>query len=268
MTKKMLYQFFFAIVALGVCLQPLIDVNLTNQQAIVTAWLLFLTFIDYFICLYIYGIRTFVSKKKIETFDFCCSFVTLLLLILNITGVNSSLQLLNLISVLKGIRFMGFILKLHPYNVLSQIIYNLFPFIFEVLMILFVVFFIFTTLGIYIWGGKVTLNTPNDSKWPQFYPTYYEFLNFNDFYGGMLTLFAVLIVNNWIDVVSVFTDFIDYNTQWRFFFALFYLIGNLLSLYILIGLVIDVAVTNLAEDIGKTSFIFSPKMPMVTMFLF
>jgi hypothetical protein len=122
-------------------------------------------------------------------------------------------------------------------------------------MILFLVFYLFTILGVFIWEGAVTLETPWNNPWPEYYPHYYNFLNFNDFAGGMLTLFAVLIVNNWVEVCSVFSVFIDYHNQWRYFFASFYLIGNLLSLYILIGLVIDVAVTNLADDRGTPPFL-------------
>lgn len=249
-TKKIWYELFFAVTALLMAIQPIIDYDLNGIQAMLMIILALISFFDHILKIYIYGPILLLKSKQIDVLDTICSFLTIFFIVIYYSGIDKDLKALNVISVLKAIRFMSFIFRIYPYSVLWTIFTNLLPFLSEVFLILFLAFYVFTIVGGLIWAGAVTLDTPNDNPWPQFYPANYQYLNFNDFAGGMITLFAVLIVNNWIEVVSVFTDFIGFNKQFRFFFALFYLIGNLLSLYVLIGLVIDVAVTNLAEAEG------------------
>lgn len=119
-------------------------------------------------------------------------------------------------------------------------------------MSLYFVFFTFNVVGVFLWSGQVKINTPKEAKNHLFYPENYEYLTFNDFGSGIITLFSILVVNNWVVVTTCFTTFIGFQKQLRWFFLLFYMMANLLSMYILIGVVIEVAVTNLAENMNST----------------
>lgn len=71
-----------------------------------------------------------------------------------------------------------------------------FNFIFAVYSVL----MIYTIAGMQIWGGKVTvglfddiaaLNPDSDVS------DTYMWLNFNDFWSGIMTLFTMMLFNNW-----------------------------------------------------------------------
>ena len=75
----------------------------------------------------------------------------------------------------------------------------------DVAGILFVIFYFFGQIGIYSFGGHNTLGNEkvdNDPSVPQFY----NLMNFNDFISAFITLFALMIVNNWLDIVQVYVD--------------------------------------------------------------
>ena len=66
--------------------------------------------------------------------------------------------------------------------------------------ILFVIYYIFAQIGIYLFGGHNTFGNVavgNDPAVPEFY----NLMNFNDFISSFITLFALMIVNNWLDIV-------------------------------------------------------------------
>ena len=57
---------------------------------------------------------------------------------------------------------------------------------------------IFTYLGMAIWGGKVVCGTNPDLT------PYYDMNNFNTYLSGVITLFQVLVVNDWHAIALVF----------------------------------------------------------------
>ena len=57
---------------------------------------------------------------------------------------------------------------------------------------------IFTYLGMFIWGGKVVCGANPDLA------PYYDLNNFNTYLSGVITLFQVLVVNDWHAIALVF----------------------------------------------------------------
>lgn len=57
---------------------------------------------------------------------------------------------------------------------------------------------IFTYLGMFIWGGKVVCGANPDLT------PYYDLNNFNTYLSGVITLFQVLVVNDWHAIALVF----------------------------------------------------------------
>jgi len=55
------------------------------------------------------------------------------------------------------------------------------------------IFICFSIAGTHLWGGKIHNNT----IYPASVPALYYYNNFNDVASGMVTLFELLIVNNW-----------------------------------------------------------------------
>merc|ERR1719428_956118 len=102
----------------------------------------------------------------------------------------------------------------------------------------------------WLFGGLIYTTNPaligssfgSSGYWP---------LNFNDFCSGLVTLFVLMIVNNWYVLCSGYmlatgTSFASA------YFVLFFLICNLIVLNILIALVLD-CTSVLAEELEKSA---------------
>ncbi len=111
------------------------------------------------------------------------------------------------------------------------------------------IFYIFSVLGSFFFGGKVTVYSPeilSDLTIPQFY----YLVNFNDVISSFVTLFILLVVNNWDVAVQMFVDVSNGNTAYRVYFILFYYFGVIMCINILVSFAIDMynAVSRLDEQ--------------------
>ena len=98
----------------------------------------------------------------------------------------------------------------------------------------------FAAAGVTVFGGQVHLNSTvlaGMVKTGAFPDTYY-YMNFNDFPSSILTLFTLLIVNNWflvMDGVVAVTG-----TQWsRAYFVFFYVVGVMMALNLVLAIILE-----------------------------
>jgi hypothetical protein len=77
-------------------------------------------------------------------------------------------------------------------------------------------------------------------------------MNFNDLTLSMLTLFTLIIVNNWFVIVDMYAD-VSGNNIVRVYFIVFYYFGVMVGINIVIAFAIDMfgAVTRMSEDYEK-----------------
>jgi len=106
----------------------------------------------------------------------------------------------------------------------------------------------FAQFGIYFFGGmnyKGNVKVGNDPSVPQFY----NLMNFNDFLSSFITLFALMIVNNWLDIVQVYVD-VTGTTYVRWFFFVFYYFAVVVGINIVVAFSIDMydSVARLDEE--------------------
>ena len=76
------------------------------------------------------------------------------------------------------------------------------PFL-SVLFSLWLIMFTFNAFGLVIYGGLIRLDRIDEITSAAGNPLYYQ-LNFNDNVSGMLTLFAVLVSNNWPSTTAMY----------------------------------------------------------------
>jgi len=89
-----------------------------------------------------------------------------------------------------------------------------------------------------IFGGKIMEDSPeiiNDSG----VPDNYYLINFNDLMSSYITLFILIVVNNWYVIVAMCVDIMGGQTIWRYFFIVFYYFGVIIGLNIIIAFAID-----------------------------
>ena len=88
----------------------------------------------------------------------------------------------------------------------------------------------------FVFGGKINIysTTIDDSV-----PGLYYLLNFNSFGSGMITMFHIMIVNNWYVTVTMYTNV--FGNDWpRVFFISFWAIVILIVLNIVVSIVLDI----------------------------
>ena len=67
----------------------------------------------------------------------------------------------------------------------------------------------------------------------------YYLINFNDMYASMVTLFHVLVVNNWNETTEMYTTISESNWP-RLYFTSFWIICTLIMLNIVISFVLEI----------------------------
>ena len=80
-------------------------------------------------------------------------------------------------------------------------------------------------------------------------PDNYYLMNFNDLMSSLITLFVLIVVNNWYVIVAMCVDIKGGNNLVRYFFVIFYYFGVIIGLNIIIAFAIDMyaAVQRLEE---------------------
>eukprot|EP00438_Fugacium_kawagutii_P006452 Skav204516 [mRNA] locus=scaffold3201:106418:123439:+ [translate_table: standard] len=131
----------------------------------------------------------------------------------------------------RGICLMQYIAA---FRYLLALLGRLLPVYYRLGLLLLMVFYIFTTIGEQIFGGRML---PADLEGSGYAAAQYWPLNFDDFPSGLVTLFCIMVINNWFVVAG---GFMQVTTPYAsLFFVLFFVIVNLIVLNILIALIID-----------------------------
>lgn len=98
------------------------------------------------------------------------------------------IRLLKLLTLLYEIRVMRIIIE--TARNMIQPLFNMFS-------VLLIIFYFYAVLGMYIFGGKIKRGMQvfqDDSS----IPDTYHLCNFNDLFSSLVTLFTLMVVNNWM----------------------------------------------------------------------
>ena len=138
---------------------------------------------------------------------------------------------------IRFIRIAEFFTELQQFKIiLSTLRKFTLPFFFTMVN-LYTIFFTYAYWGEYMWGGKVTTNSVQTSD-PSL-PALYYLMNFNDFGSSMVTLFHVMVVNNWFITCNMYID-ITGNAYPKVFFVSFWILTVLIIFNLVISNVIEI----------------------------
>lgn len=70
-------------------------------------------------------------------------------------------------------------------------------------------------------------------------PDNYFLCNFNDLVSSLVTLFILIVVNNWYVIVEMCVDIMDGNTLYRIYFIIWFYFGVIIGLNIIVAFAID-----------------------------
>jgi len=157
--------------------------------------------------------------------------------------------LVRIVVLLHAARCLRLAQHVRPLRFLAHLISRLVPVYNQLGLLLLLAFYIFATLGEQLFGGLIWEDNPKLEN-SAFASSSYFVINFNDFPSGLVTLFTLMVVNNWFVIAD---GFIRVTDQWAaVFFVAFFVIINLIVLNILMALILDSSAA-VREELLKTT---------------
>eukprot|EP00033_Pygsuia_biforma_P006507 GCRY01007295.1.p1 GENE.GCRY01007295.1~~GCRY01007295.1.p1 ORF type:complete len:227 (+),score=67.50 GCRY01007295.1:129-809(+) len=145
--------------------------------------------------------------------------------------------LIHLILVATLLRLARLLSRFTTYRVVFRVITKLVPAFIEAAAMLLMIFYIFAVLGLQLFGGLIRLDNAALSG-TTFATSGYYVLNFNDFASALVTLFCLLVVNNWYIIMD---GHVAVTSEWaRVFFLLFYFFGVVICLNLIVAFILEV----------------------------
>jgi len=196
------------------------------------------------------GFVYFWRAKFQNRYDF---FTVLGLLIISLIFLfkPKSTLLGRLLILVRILRYQRILVHIRPFRNLAKLVFKIVPSYWNLSLLLCYVYYVFTTFGVQFFGGKINSQNPvlKDSPFVQ---NAYLTLNFNDFGSGFVTLFCLMVVNNWNVVANGYL--LIMGDAACLFFVSFFVVVNLVSLNILVALIIDCSTTlSSANDTNEPS---------------
>lgn len=97
--------------------------------------------------------------------------------------------------------------------------------------------FFYAVIGEYFFAAVITTKSVQVNQISA--SNMYFLINFNDLYASMVTLFHILVVNNWNMTTEMYCVITDSNWP-RFYFTTFWIICTLIMLNIVISFVLEI----------------------------
>ncbi|EQC40820.1 hypothetical protein SDRG_01888 [Saprolegnia diclina VS20] len=145
------------------------------------------------------------------------------------------------------LRILRLIMNVSHYRVIFLTWLRLLPVGKSLLLVLFCNMNLFAALGHVLFGGKITPNRMTSEFPASSYTTSgYAANNFNDIPSGMVTLFELLVVNNWFVIAE--GHVLVTSIYARFFFIAFWLLGVILTLNLFVASILDAFALEFASN--------------------
>ena len=111
-------------------------------------------------------------------------------------------------------------------------------------MALFIIFYVYAGIGQFFFSGKIT--TQSAQVLDSGIPAFYYLMNFNDFGMSMVTLFHIMVVNNWWVTTNMLCVISDSNWP-RYFITTFWILIVLVVANLILSNVIEIQDNRSAE---------------------
>jgi hypothetical protein len=125
-------------------------------------------------------------------------------------------RLLELIILFRALRILKMLKEVDQWRIILQTIDALLSPFYTLVLVEFLIFYLFAIVGDRLFGGKVSINSKEILQ-DESIPNGYIFMNFNDTLSSFITLFALMVVNNWFVIVNVYVG-ATRNYSYKIFF--------------------------------------------------
>lgn len=168
----------------------------------------FLLLLEMLIKLFILGFAEFI-KHYFYLYELITSSLLFVVLLYHLIRKEeiTNIKLIDAFVLFRIIRVFYLLLEINSFKEIFESLFSFIPFMLDHLAALLTFYCFFTVLGMHLFGGllnkHVELTFPNGNS----YASYYYYSNFNDFMGGLLMLFSLMIINNWNNQVFYYHYF-------------------------------------------------------------
>ena len=166
----------------------------------------------------------------------------------NFQQYNYTVKVCEVIVFIRMIKLLTLLYEIKTMRVIFETIKNLLGPLNNLLLVMLTIFYVFAQLAMIMFGGLIKEDSTeiiHDSS----IPDNYYLMNFNDLMSSFVTLFVLIVVNNWFVIVAMVVDVKAGNTYYRYFFVVFYYFGVIIGLNIIVAFAIDMyAAVSRLED--------------------
>ena len=153
--------------------------------------------------------------------------------------MNEIVKFLELVIFVRMIKLLALFYEIRVTRIIVETIRNLLKPMLNLCGVLFVIFYIFAVFGMFLFGGKITKNNKKIQDNSSI-PDNYHLLNFNDFPSAIMTMFPLMVVNNWMVIVDMYVSvYGESSISIRFFFYIFYYLAVIIGINITVAFIID-----------------------------
>lgn len=188
----------------------------------------------------IYGFKGFTTVFRMAP-ELICTLIYYYAIALWLASdfqLNVVTRLLELVIFLRIIKLLTLLSEINSLKVIIETAKNLSLPLVYLGGVLFTIMYMFAVLGMLLFGGlvyqsnpKITLNNDVSDS--------YHLINFNDLLSSMVTLFALMVVNNWPEITQLFVQVSNLKNNVKFFFALYYFFAVVIGINIVVAFAID-----------------------------
>lgn len=202
------------------------------------------------------GLDRYLSTH-INQFDFVITTSVVVIYLLNCLPevLFSHATLARISQCARLFRFCRILDRYQPYHHFGRIAFKLIPPAVDVLAVVALICYAFAVLGVFLFGGLIN-DDPTDPHYEavaksSYGQADYKVNNFNDIGMGMVTLFELLVVNNWFMIADGFSAACGPGA--RAYFVAFWAFGVLVGLNLFLSTIIE-AFTTEYEELEEADF--------------
>lgn len=195
--------------------------------------------------LYVFGWERYWHVNPVmNRYDFVTVYgiflVEVVAFILDFSGgtVRTTTMMNRLVVALHISRSLRFIQYIDPLKFICNFVVRLTPTYYRMGMLLIVVYYIYAMIGQQWFGGLIYDSNPA-LVGTDFVANEYWSMNFNDFANSMVTLFVLMVINNWFVIAACYMKVSGQKYAAGAFFISFYIFVIMIVLNILMGLVLE-----------------------------
>jgi len=181
------------------------------------------------------GFKQFWSKHR-NKFDIIVTVTSLVMEIVRISPQPNGRSVTKVVLLFRIVRILRLATGFRPYRILAGTFFHLFYVFLRLTGVLVIIYYLFGLIGIASFGGKISIGNPDLNNTIYSHNDYYT-LNFNDFGGAMVTLFALMVVNNWNYIMDAYVSVTMEGA--RVFFIIFWLFAVVSTLSVVLAAVLD-----------------------------